>query len=133
MLLSMTSSFFVLNPAKFALPYSLGSILSLLSTGFLMVRMFIVILREYLHYMPTPLLLSSFLGPIEANQDDVQPRKADRFYHLLTSSSCHVVRVLDPARGYLLDLAMCVCAVLCVLVVRLVVYPLWEKYGKYLL
>jgi hypothetical protein len=35
MIISIMSSFLVLNPVKFALPYSFGNILSLLSTGFL--------------------------------------------------------------------------------------------------
>jgi hypothetical protein len=35
MTISIMSSFLVFNPAKFALPYSIGNVLSLLSTGFL--------------------------------------------------------------------------------------------------
>jgi len=35
MIISIMSSFLVLNPVKFALPYSFGNALSLLSTGFL--------------------------------------------------------------------------------------------------
>jgi uncharacterized membrane protein len=35
MIISIMSSFLVLNPVKFALPYTVGNVLSLLSTGFL--------------------------------------------------------------------------------------------------
>jgi len=35
MIISFMSSFLVLNPAKFALPYSVGNVLSIASTGFL--------------------------------------------------------------------------------------------------
>ena len=55
MVISVMSSFLVLNPAKFALPYSVGNVLSLLSTGFLVGP------RRQLHYACAPTRVWAFV------------------------------------------------------------------------